>query len=386
MSATVEQYLHVVHVGFQLDEQARRPTQLLQDWWSLVSVAEATAQAGLRVSVIQSCAHPDQFTCNGVDYFFLAPEPRQSTIARGTALLELLRDLKADVLHVHGLCFPAEMLALSRLAPDTPILAQDHASTVPRIWRRYAWRRGLAAVSGIAFCSLEQARPFVKAGLIGPQTLLYAIPECPSRFTPGDQQEARRATGLHGDPCLLWVGHLNSNKDPLTVLNGVSQAMRQWPALQLWCCFASAPLLSEVQHRIAADPGLAQHVHLLGRQSHERIELLMRAADIFVLGSHREGCGYALIEALACGLPPVVSDIPSFRALTGGGKVGRLWPCDDAERLCAGLLATAAGPRSEQRAAARAHYEDEVSFRSVGRKLNSAYRSLLEPKRTRRHG
>ena len=52
----------------------------------------------------------------------------------------------------------------------------------------------------------------------------------------------------------------------------------------------------------------------------------MRAADLFVLGSHREGSGYSLIEALACGLPPIVTDIPSFRSLTGAGVVGALWP------------------------------------------------------------
>ena len=59
----------------------------------------------------------------------------------------------------------------------------------------------------------------------------------------------------------------------------------------------------------------------------------MRAADVFVLGSHREGSGYSLIEALACGLPPVVTDIPSFRSLTAAGAVGALWPCGDARAL-----------------------------------------------------
>ena len=46
----------------------------------------------------------------------------------------------------------------------------------------------------------------------------------------------------------------------------------------------------------------------------------MQAADLFVLGSHREGSGYSLIEALACGLPPVVTDIHAFRTLTGCGR------------------------------------------------------------------
>ena len=56
----------------------------------------------------------------------------------------------------------------------------------------------------------------------------------------------------------------------------------------------------------------------LGRLPHERLAAYYSAADIFVSGSHREGSGYALIEAMACGAIPCVTDIPSFRAITGG--------------------------------------------------------------------
>src|SRR5262249_45479968 len=153
----------------------------------------------------------------------------------------------------------------------------------------------------------------------------------------GDREEARRTTGTTGDPLVLFVGHLDSNKDPFTVLEAVSQASRKLPRLQLWCCFASAPLLREVEQRIASDPQLRNRTHLLGRVSHTTVERLMQAADLFVLGSHREGSGYSLIEALACGLAPVVTDIPSFRTLTGSGKVGMLWPCGDASALSAAL-------------------------------------------------
>jgi glycosyltransferase involved in cell wall biosynthesis len=102
----------------------------------------------------------------------------------------------------------------------------------------------------------------------------------------------------------------------------------------------------------------------------------MRAADIFVLGSHREGSGYSLIEALGCGLPPVVTDIPSFRALTGAGAVGSLWPCGDSQALSRALQALAARTGASVRAAVRAHFERELSFAALGTKLVTMYRDV----------
>jgi glycosyltransferase involved in cell wall biosynthesis len=231
-------------------------------------------------------------------------------------------------------------------------------------------------ISGVAFCASAQAQPFVSAGLLPPDAVIYEIPESTTRFLPGDREQARRETGLHGNPCLLWVGHLNENKDPLTVLEGVSEAVRHLPELQLWCCFGSAPLLSEVQSRIDSDPRLHGRVHLLGRLSHQKVQQLMQAADLFVLGSHREGSGYSLIEALASGLPPVVTDIPSFCALTGQASVGQLWPCGDARSLCNSLLSMASRDRPQLRRLTREHFDAELSFDSLGRKLRVAYEDL----------
>jgi glycosyltransferase involved in cell wall biosynthesis len=264
-----------------------------------------------------------------------------------------------------------------------PIILQDHASGPPRIWRRTSMRRGMSVAAGVAFCSLDQARPFAKAGLIGASTKVYEIPESTSRFSPADRDDARGATGVEGHPAVLWVGHLNANKDPLTVLEGISAAIRELPQLRFYCCFGNAPLLCAVQRRIASDARLRDRVHLLGRLPHERIELMMRAADIFVLGSHREGSGYSLIEALACGLPPVVTDIPSFRSLTKGGSVGALWPCDDSRALCQTLLSIAHGSGSELRAAVRMHFERELSSNALGIKLTAMYADVLARQRAR---
>jgi glycosyltransferase involved in cell wall biosynthesis len=225
------------------------------------------------------------------------------------------------------------------------------------------------------------AQPFTRAGLFAPRTRLFAIPESSSRFMPGERARARAETGLHGDPCVLWVGHLNVGKDPLTVLDGVAHAALRLPGLQLWCVFGNAPLLDAVRQRIAHDPQLAGRVHLLGKVAHARIETLMRAADLFVAGSRAEGCGYSLMEALACGVAPVVTDIPAFRALTGDGCVGRLWPCGDAAQLAEALLDVAANRPSP--AQVRAHFDATLSFAALGRRWADAYAQVLDDRQWR---
>jgi glycosyltransferase involved in cell wall biosynthesis len=368
--------MRVVHIGFFLDPQERTPARILVDWWPLVDTAEIVARAGADVTVIQACTRSETVIQRGVTYHFLSRDSGRSTLAGSRGFARLIESLRADVFHIHGLCFPADVIALSQLAPGTPILLQDHANGIPRFWRRRVHRHGMSRAAGVAFCALDQAKPFLGKALIQPHTPIFAIPECSSRFLPGDQQSARSITGLYGDPAVLWVGHLDANKDPLTVLAGISEAARRLPNLQLWCCYGTAPLLPEVKRRIAQDPRLTTRVHLVGNVPHERVEQLMRAADLFVLGSHREGSGCSVIEALACGLPPVITAIPSFRALTGEGRVGALWSCDEPGQLCEALLSSAGDSIRVRRSEVRTHFDRELSFDALGRQLLAAYQDL----------
>jgi glycosyltransferase involved in cell wall biosynthesis len=378
-SDRVASVLHVAQISFFNDLQDRTPEELLVAWPSLIDIAECAAHGGLRVSVIQASRHSYRETRNDVGYYFLPFGRATPANGMSAGLATLLTELAPDVFHVQGLGFPQDVGALARFAPDTPIVLQDHADRVPRFWRKSSWRRAFAAATGVAFCSSEQSRPFVTAGLLGPRTRVYEIPESTSRFTPGDVEQARREMQVGGDPLLVWVGHLDANKDPLTVLEGVSRAAQTVPGLRLWCCFGTAPLLEPVRRRIETDPLLRSRVHLMGSLPHEKVEQLMRAADVFVLGSHREGSGYSLLEALACGVTPVVTDIPSFRTLTAQGTVGALWPVGDPDGLCRTLLAVVLRMQPQARTAVRAHFDRELSFNAVGSKWATLYTDVLRP-------
>lgn len=364
--------MHVAQINFLPAPAGLAAAELFERWPSLVDIPEAAASVGTKVSVLQLATREEHFARNGVDYHFL---PRAGRDA-GRACADLLERIGADVLHVHGLGFGAQAAVISRYLPQLPVLFQDHADRPPRWWRRAQWRNWYARAAGVAFTAVELARPFTAAGVFAAQTPLFAIPESSCRFAPGDRAQARAELGLHGDPCVVWIGHLSRGKDPLTVLDGVAQASSSLPELQLWCAFGSAPLLAQVQERVARDARLAGRVHLLGRLAHARIERLLQAADLFVAGSLGESCGYALLEAMACGIFPVVTDIPSFRALAG--SMGELWPRGNADRLARALV-RAAHDRPAP-ALVRAHFERQLSFAAVGRKWAGAYAQALEGK------
>ena len=367
--------MHALQVNFFLDAR-RSPHDILRDWQGLRDVAVAAAAAGSRISVIQACAVEEMLREDGVDFHFIPPVGPGVPLTRAPKFMRLFARLQPDVAHVHGLGFPREVQDLRAMAPRMPILLQDHANRVPRFWKRMAWRRALEKCAAVSFCARSQADPFRAARLLPGHVDIFEIPESTSSFQPGDAAAARALTGIHGDPAVLWVGHLDANKDPLTILDAVSIVRRALPGLQLWCCFGSAPLREAVEARIAGDGLLRDCVHLLGRVSHEQVEMLMRSADLFLLGSHREGSSFSLIEALATGLTPVVSDIPSLRVLTGNAVVGALFPPGDAPACADALLRAARWLQPASRQLVRAYFDRHLSHRAIGRQFAAAYERI----------
>lgn len=367
--------MHVALINFLPAPMDLSASEIFSRWPSLADIAEAIASAGTRVSVLQMAAFDDRVTHAGVDYHFVNAGGAHRAADLGRRAARAATALGVDVVHVHSLAYARHAAVMARHLPTAPILLQDHADGVPAWWRQMPWRRWYGKAAGIAFTASEQAEPFMQRRLFGAGTRLFAIPESSSRFSPGDRNTARSETGLYGDPCVLSIGHLKAGKDPLTMLDGVARASERLPGLQLWCAYGTAPLFDDVRRRIDGDPRLAGRVHLLGSVAHARIELLMRSADVFVSASLAESAGYALLEAMACGLRPVVTDIPSFRAITDGGRVGRLWPRGDAPALAEALVAAVSDTACED---VRDRFDSALSFRALGRRWASAYRELID--------
>lgn len=375
--------MQIVIVNYAYDAGAPTPELLLARHHTTAGWAEAVAAAGARVTVIQRFHSDAELVRGPVRYQFVREEgggmPRVWQLPRRVHRAAVAA--RPDLVHLHGQIFPVQTLALRRALPRrTALVVQHHAGDPPlrRGARGLAWwallRAGLGAADGFLFSDAALAAPWRAAGLIAPRQAVYSVMEASTTLRPPGPKMGS-GPELPGDPALLWVGRLHPVKDPMTVLEGLARARAELPRAALSMVYGSEELLPAVRER-AARPDLAGRVALRGMVAHAELPALYAAADMFVLGSRREGSGYALIEALACGLPPAVTDIPAFRAVTGAA-VGALWPAGDPDGCARALAAVAAGDRAAQRAAALARFEQALSWPAVGRAAHAAYAAMV---------
>ena len=370
---------HVVIVNYACAPDLKDPDALLARYFSLVSWADGLALAGAQVTVAQAFAVDAQRQRGDVTYRFvndgLGPHPRVWQIPRRlhTAVVQAC----PTVVHVNGLLFPWQTWALRQRLPRTcALVVQHHAERPWPGFRGAVQRLALRPCDGFIFTALALAQPWQAAGIIHSAQPVFEIMEGASDFRTRPRVAARAITGVTGDPVLFWAGNLDANKDPLVILDGFEIALAHLPAARLYMAFRFADLLPAVKARIGRSPALDAAVQLLGALSRTDIEPYYNSADFFVQGSHHEGSGFALLDALACGVVPIVTDIPSFRVLTNNGALGALWPPDDSRGLAAALVSCAQRPLEPQRVAVIDFFDAHLNIPAVGRQALHIYQSL----------
>jgi glycosyltransferase involved in cell wall biosynthesis len=363
------------------------PEELLELYHAPNAWPDALVNAGGSPVVVVQRFRRDVLVRRGeVDYRFVADEgpPCPSPWFSSRRMAVALRGLDPAVVHVDGLLFPLFVRHLRLSLPNqTAILVQDHGGldlqsplfeSGPRSWASRAfYAAGLRAADGFLFTTREQAVPWQRAGILSRSQPIHEILESSTALAMSSVvAEGNRR--LPGRPALLWVGRLDSNKDPLTVLDGFERAAASLPDAELTLVYGDDKLLAEVRTRIEHSTVLRSRVHLRGRMSHRALAGVYAGADAFVLGSHREVACYSLIEALSFGLIPVVTNIPPFRLLTDRGSIGALFPPGNAHALAHALGQLKVIDLPAQRKRVREHFERELSWSVVGTRAMAIYR------------
>ena len=184
-------------------------------------------------------------------------------------------------------------------------------------------------------------------------------------------------TGKGDGGYALFVGRLTAEKGVRTLLNAWEQSGQQLPLKVV----GEGPLLEELQNRAISLTG----VELLGLQSRTDVRSLMANATLLIIPSvWPETFGMVALEAYACGLPVLASDIGALSSLVQDGVTGRHFRPGDAAHLAQVMEEMLSDPArlAAMRQAARqsylTHYTAEIN---AGQQLE-IYRQAL----THRHG
>jgi len=380
--------MRIVQANAVYDPSLTTPDTLLDTYHTLTEWSTALAAAGATVSVVQRFHADATVERDGVTYQFVRDRevPWLSTTSAPREFIDAVVTRKADVIHVNGLIFPAVIAALREKAgPHMAIIAQHHGGEFPirgsgliGAWQRRGWRRGLALADAISFTAVDQAHTWREAGVLSGQRILEIV-EASTSLRPAPRERARSIAGVDGDPVILWVGRLTTNKDPLTVVDGVERAAASMSGARLLMIFGDDTLLPEVEARVNQSRVLRDLVTLVGRVERTEMPNYYGAADVYVSGSHTEGSGYALIEAMAAGLVPVVTDIPSFRVIAG--DTGRFWSLGNPDSLALALRAACDGDRDQHRGNVRKQFDEHLSWPAIASRTLSEYQSVIDSTR-----
>jgi glycosyltransferase involved in cell wall biosynthesis len=324
------------------------------------------------VTLVKHMSRPTDINVGRVRYKLLPGSA--NFFNRYSATNNFVKQQHADLVLVQGFIFPVQVAALRfRLGAKPKILLQ-HRADVPFKKKKIFQQLADRYVDGYLFTSKEMAKEWIDARVIKNPAKCFELPSSTTEFKPKDKLTSRRETGVKGDPAFLWVGRLNQNKDPFTILHAFLQYAAKNPAAMLYMIYQEDDMLPEVSKYIEEHDRLKSQVKLVGKVPNRELNDWYAAADYFIHASHREGGSFALVEALACGCVPIHTNIPSSQSLAGG--TGLNFSPGDVTGLLHTLSSLDENVYKKMSEGCIAHFEKALSAEAIAKKIINIYEAL----------
>lgn len=146
----------------------------------------------------------------------------------------------------------------------------------------------------------------------------------------GVQEWADRLSLSVNKPIVMWAGRMCLGKRPRLLAN-IIQACPEYAFLVVGDDYLGGNrghIYNEVWDALQQP-----NVYHVSSVEHEDLAGLYRLADVFLSTSRREGFGLTVVEAMACGTPVVVPDVPALNEIVGYGDYGQVVESVDVDRF-----------------------------------------------------
>ncbi len=286
---------------------------------------------------------------------------------------------RPDVLHAH-LPHAAWLCRWSCLTTPVPVVIDTlHSSSTGGSGRRVGYACSRRLPDHVTAVSRATADSHLAAGMVRMEELsILGNGIEVDAWKPNERAraEARWQLGLTDEFLWLAVGRLEAVKDYPTLLKALARAPEAARLLVLGAGSLEMDLV-----RLATKLGLERRVCFLGFESN--VQRWMQAADGFVLSSRYEGLPMVLLEAGACGVPAVATDVPGTREVLVDGVNGWLAKTADPKYLSEEMARLMHMPQTERHAmgeCARHRVIDKFGMESVLNRWEQLYAALLDRK------
>ena len=332
--------MKILHVIQTLDPAAGGPP--------VVAACLAAAQAGLgnSVAILANQSEPERqrgntilagaraLTDGGVRTIPAPTVSLLSAIASGRVVRDLrsiIRDY--DILHLHGVWDPL-LYAAARAAraEGKPYVIAPHGMLDPWSLAQSRWKKKLALALGwramldraaaLHLLNADEQKLAAALGITAPGVVIANG----VNLEEFDDLPPVNDRGLNGKPYILFLSRLHYKKGLDYLADAFRIVAAKNPDVQLVVAGPDDGARPDFEQRVAASK-LTGRVHLTGPIfGPEKLSCLAGAA-CFVLPSRQEGFSVAILEAMACGTPVVVSTECHFPEVAEAGA-GEVVPLD----------------------------------------------------------
>jgi glycosyltransferase involved in cell wall biosynthesis len=349
----------------------------------LYYICEKLEGNNTNISILTLSPEPDdsskfQFDQLGVDYQTLGLSRIEGTVIGPSRLRNLVKEIDPDVVHTQGI--RADTLSAiflndyQRLSTIRNYSHEDYPSKYGKIRGKVMAKVHLQALSHIEYpiaCS-ETISTKVQPHGIEATTIQNGVDH--HQYTPATdttQKELRKKLDLPtmGD-IIISVGPLIQRKNPKTIINGFINSNISEDTTLLF--LGDGKLKSDCEE-LAKDYDSIRFEGFV-----DNVDEYLKAADYFVSASKSEGLPNAVMEALASGLPVILSNIGPHAEVLYRESAGWLFPTGNTDALGAVFERLESEDYGKASDAAREIIETEINSEIMGKQYERLYNKIVE--------
>ena len=337
------------------------------------------------VTLMPPRAYVDVLEQAGIPLTTLGIRDKRPALRPLWRLARIIREWKPVIVHSH-MVHANILTRVTRLLAPVPVLICS-ARSIQEGGRLRDWLYRLTD----PLCDLTThvceagAQRYVRERMVPPHKMRVVYNGVDTeRFLPDGQVRLRIRREAEIGKQFVWlaVGRLEAPKDYPTLIRAFARVSAAREDTLLWIV-GDGPLRGQLE-ALSREMGLQLGVRFWGLRGD--VSNLMNAADAFVMSSSWEGLPNALIEAQACGLPAVVTDVGGNAEVVIHEETGFIVPPQNPDALAEAMLRLMHLPeqtRNQMGMLARQRVEQQFSLDSVVTLWENLYYELLQTKSRR---